>query len=553
MNIKDTNGLLKVKSADEQVSELLEELENKATEDKEPSELESSIDTADVYEGDEEKAEDVGSVEITESEEPETDATEDKAPEEVESDLDTKDVYNDDTEEAGEDVGSVDIKEELDVDATEDKDPKELESSIDTADVYEGDEEKAEDVGSVEITEELEPEDDDSSKDLEAEDPNVAEAKEDNDGKDDLEPADSKVDDDKKDDESDKDDEDKKDDDKKDDDKEDKEDKEDVNESALFELLRSINESLSTDSTVEKDPSELESSIDTEDVYGDDEEKAEDVGSVEIKEELEIDATEDKEPEELESAIDTEDVYEGDEEKAEDVGSVEITEELEVEATEDKDPSELESSIDTEDVYGDDEEKAEDVGSVEIKESNTVKDIVTIVVEAAKHCKDNGIPASISNICEAAESELAAMMGTGDKPADKEYDVDAAIESEEMNGSDKFEKYEEIQGDQADAALTGETPASAVHESVKYTSLKEACLLDEDYFTTDSYVKETADDKVQKLTEQISLLMAREAMDPAYDELLKESVYCIRLQESIKAKYLNEACKRAQRIVNRKK
>ena len=141
-------------------------------------------------------------------------------------------------------------------------------------------------------------------------------------------------------------------------------------------------------------------------------------------------------------------------------------------------------------------------------------------------------------------------------PADKEYDADADIESSEMNGNkEEFEKYEDIQGEGASAAKAEESEVESkdLHETVKYTSLREACLLDEDYFVNDSYTIQTADEKQAKLTEQISLLLAREAMDPLYDELLNASTRAQRLQEACKNKYKAKAEAKAKNIVAKNK
>ena len=132
--------------------------------------------------------------------------------------------------------------------------------------------------------------------------------------------------------------------------------------------------------------------------------------------------------------------------------------------------------------------------------------------------------------------EKAANVGT---PADKEYDVDEAIKSEEMTGTKATEKE-------------NENPApSDLRETVNYTSIKEACLLDEGYFQEDSYTIQTSSEKQEKLVEQISLLLARENMDPMYDELLKESIHAQRLNEAIIRKYSSQAATRAQNIYNR--
>ena len=45
------------------------------------------------------------------------------------------------------------------------------------------------------------------------------------------------------------------------------------------------------------------------------------------------------------------------------------------------------------------------------------------------------------------------------------------------NGSNKFDEYEKIEGDGANAALTG------LRETKSYKSLKEACMMDDGYFT----------------------------------------------------------------------
>ena len=370
----------------------------------------------------------------------------------------------------------------------------------------------------------------------------------------------------------------------KEDEKEDEE-KESTNESAIFNLIRQINESLSqvaagpeleaakeldNEATVEKEPAELTDDSDNKDVYpADEHEQKEDVGEVVVKEseqvaagpeleaakELDNEATVEKEPAELTDDSDNKDVYPADEhEQKEDVGEVVVKEseqvaagpeleaakELDNEATVEKEPQTAAPTTDNKDVYCDMSHKQ-------------VEEVVEVVVEAVSICKSKGIPATMDNIIAEAkmlfESDEVALVG---KPSEKNYDVDADIESSEKNGSDeKFEDYEDIKGEEADAALTAVVPESALRESVKYNSLKEACMLDEGYFESDSYIKESANEKVQKLTEQVSLLMAREANDPLYDELLKESAYCMRLREQIQNKYKKGACEKVTAITEK--
>jgi len=217
--------------------------------------------------------------------------------------------------------------------------------------------------------------------------------------------------------------------------------------------------------------------------------------------------------------------------------------ELDNEATEERNPKEMTPDEDNKDVYTDDEHKQ-------------VEDVVGVVIEAARRCKAKNKPGTKANICEEAlalfeEEGIAPKVGD---PADKEYDADADIESAEMNGDDTNRKdYEDIQGERSDAAKAEESVVepSDLHESKAYTSLREACALDEDYFTTDSYTVQTATEKQVKLAEQVSLLIAKENFDPMYDELLKESLYCKRLQEALINKYSNIADERIDLIINK--
>jgi hypothetical protein len=70
-----------------------------------------------------------------------------------------------------------------------------------------------------------------------------------------------------------------------------------------------------------------------------------------------------------------------------------------------------------------------------------------------------------------------------------------------------------------------------------YTSIKEAFLLEEDYFEKDGVQVVSADEKKDKLADQMALLVARDSHDPLYDELLSKTVEAKKLQDELKGKY----------------
>jgi len=222
--------------------------------------------------------------------------------------------------------------------------------------------------------------------------------------------------------------------------------------------------------------------------------------------------------------------------------------ELKDEATKPETPVAAAPAVASTDVYPTDEHKQ-------------LEDVIDVVIEACKRCKSAGKKLIKENIVSEAklvlkEEDIAPAVGD---PAKKEYDSDADIESAEMNGSDTaFPCYDKIQGDGADAAKPEDAPkpsdivvsdsGAELKESVGYKSIKEACMLDEGYFQSNTYTVQTADEKKARLREQVSLLLAREAMDPTYDELLKTSVYAQRLEESLINKYGNIAESRVKAI-----
>jgi len=275
---------------------------------------------------------------------------------------------------------------------------------------------------------------------------------------------------------------------------------------------------------------------------------------------LDNEATDEKKPEESKADVKSTDVYCDDcHDQKDEVGEVVVkesesqtangpelgdTKQLDNEATDEKAPEESAEKVSSKDVYND-------------KEHDQVEDVVEVVVEAVNRCKKAGKKATKANICEEVRAlreekgDVTDLIGTGKDFKDKEYDEDAAENSAEENGSETaFKKYDEIDGKGAYAALTG-VAGGVKNETVQYKSLKEACALDKDYFTTDSYTIQTSSQKINKLTEQVSLLIAKESMDPMYDELLKQSVYTQRLQEALINKYSAKAEPRVNEMIGK--
>ena len=84
-------------------------------------------------------------------------------------------------------------------------------------------------------------------------------------------------------------------------------------------------------------------------------------------------------------------------------------------------------------------------------------------------------------------------------------------------------------------SLNEETASKPIVEP--YNSLREAFLLKEDYFSTDSSMLITAADKLSKLEKQLSLLTARDSNDPLYDDLVRATAEAKKLQMELQDKY----------------
>jgi hypothetical protein len=87
----------------------------------------------------------------------------------------------------------------------------------------------------------------------------------------------------------------------------------------------------------------------------------------------------------------------------------------------------------------------------------------------------------------------------------------------------------------------------------KYGSLKEAFLLESDYFEKDSVTEVPASAKKEKLVGQLGLLVARDVQDPLYEELIRTSATAKKLQEELQSKYRGVALKKADQFLSAKK
>jgi hypothetical protein len=100
------------------------------------------------------------------------------------------------------------------------------------------------------------------------------------------------------------------------------------------------------------------------------------------------------------------------------------------------------------------------------------------------------------------------------------------------------------------------TPVKAEPKDVTtkgYKSLKEAFLLESDYFEKDSVAEVPAAAKKEKLVGQLGLLVARDVQDPLYEELLRTSATAKKLQEELQSKYRGVALKKADQFLSAKK
>jgi hypothetical protein len=109
------------------------------------------------------------------------------------------------------------------------------------------------------------------------------------------------------------------------------------------------------------------------------------------------------------------------------------------------------------------------------------------------------------------------------------------VENEDTFPEDEHEQVEEVE--------------EVIVESKKYTSLKEAFLLEADYFNNPSVLNITAEDKKQRLVEQISLLIAKDQADPLYEELVQATAYAKTIQDKLNTKYTKLAEAKSEEMI----
>jgi len=147
------------------------------------------------------------------------------------------------------------------------------------------------------------------------------------------------------------------------------------------------------------------------------------------------------------------------------------------------------------------------------------------------------------------ETEVKELNDSGSDTIDK----DGIIKSENHEEPEKAQPSDitdapEIK-EKEEEIIKAEPSDVTIAES--YSSLKEAFLLREDYFSTDSSMIVTATDKIEKLEKQLTLLSARDSSDPLYEELLRTTAEAKRLQEELQNKYKTIAESKAKELISR--
>jgi len=102
--------------------------------------------------------------------------------------------------------------------------------------------------------------------------------------------------------------------------------------------------------------------------------------------------------------------------------------------------------------------------------------------------------------------------------------------------------------------VSGELKDEATVEDVTegYNSIKEAFLLEREYFSKDSRILLTASEKRAKLENQMALLVARDSQDPLYEELVKTTILAKKLQETLQERYVEVAKQKSEELVSLK-
>jgi hypothetical protein len=323
-----------------------------------------------------------------------------------------------------------------------------------------------------------------------------------------------------------------------------------------------------------KDDPENADQVDNEDLYADEHKQEDDVEEVVVEEvtskgdaaHSDNEATKENDGSADAPKDDNADVYPSDEHKeVEEVKEVvveaeekkELPEELEKNTKGDKDdedkvPEKLEddSKDEDHDEESDDDEKEESEDSVVNEE-----EVLNPAEEKEKTKKDSDceVEPEVKNDEVSVKPHDAA--GEEGKKVRAEIIEEAEEKepksTEELNdaGSDTINNDGELE-DPADEKEDEKAQPEDVTEG--YKSIKEAFLLEADYFSKDSKVVLTADEKRNKLENQMSLLIARESQDPLYEELVRTTILAKKLQEQLHDRYGEAAKAKSQELVNLK-
>jgi hypothetical protein len=124
--------------------------------------------------------------------------------------------------------------------------------------------------------------------------------------------------------------------------------------------------------------------------------------------------------------------------------------------------------------------------------------------------------------------------------------------SDTIDSTGKLATDKEASEKEESFTVKAEPTDVTIKEAAKYRSLKEAFLLESDYFEKNSSSVVSADDKKNKLVSQLGLLVARDVQDPLYEELIRATAVSKKLQEELQAKYKAVALKKAGELFESK-
>jgi hypothetical protein len=284
--------------------------------------------------------------------------------------------------------------------------------------------------------------------------------------------------------------------------------------------------------------------VDNEDLYGDDSEQEDDVKEVvveaedkkELPEALKKNMKDDKDADDVPEALEDDSPDEDNSEK--DKKADKKDKEEDSKDDEDKSDDKKEDK--------DEELKEEKVLNPAEEKEKTKKDSDCEVEPEVKNGEVSVKPHDAADE-EGKKVRSEIIEESEDKKEEKE-----PKSTEEVNdaGSDTVNSKGELEDPAADEKNDEKAQPEDVTKG--YKSIKEAFLLETDYFSKDSNVLLTADEKRTKLENQMSLLIARESQDPLYEELVRTTILAKKLQEQLHDRYGEDAKAKSQELVNLK-